>query len=325
MSPVQRFLLPGEAARYHDIMRLHRTLPFLAWALLSPAVAAADVGSIDGTLRRQPAYAAKPQYCLLLFGPEGKTRVWLVAAGEAFYADTNGDGDLTQPGKRVYSMGNYRSLVFIDPFTRFMWFPVPEYVRVYNVGDVFDRPTRTWHHLTVRRLGKLETAVFEVVVDVRGEFRQVGKLAHFGDHPKDAPILHFSGPLTLGLFTSQLIRGVPNSVEAWIGTKAPRGTEGEPTYLVLDDWIPPYISPIAWVEFPNAALGAKPNRSGVRLARRDGLVRFSGRILVPDEAGQGKAKIRLTIPSWKGNAVQPSTVEIPLVEPKKSGVAHSGS
>jgi hypothetical protein len=305
-------------------MRLYRTLPLLAWVLLWPGIAAADTGSIDRTLGRQPAYGAKPQYCLLLFGPEGKTRVWLVAAGEAFYADIDGDGDLAQPAKRVYSVGNYRSLVYLDPCTRFMWFPVPENVRTYNVGDVFERATRTWYHLTVRRLGKLETAVFEIEVDERGEFRQLGKLSHFGDQPKDAPVLHFGGQLTIGLFTSQLIRGMgPNNVEGWIGTNKPGGAAGEPTYLVLDDWMPPYISPIASIELPNGTPGAKPIRDSIRLARREGLVRFSGRILVPDEAG-GKAKIRLTIPGWQGGTVQPSTVEIPIVEPKEDGAAHLG-
>jgi hypothetical protein len=297
-------------------MRLSRTLAFVAWVLLWPAVAPADPGPIDRTLGRQPRYAAEPHYCLLLLGPEGKTRVWLVAAGEAFYADTNGDGDLTEPGKRVYSEGNYRSPVYLDPCVRYMWLPVPEDLRVYVVGDVFDRATRTWYHLTVRRLGKLATARFEIEVDVRGQFRQRGELAHFGDSPKEAPVLHFGGPVTLGLFTSQLVRGGgPNDLAAWIGTEPPAGTEGQPTCLVLDDWVPPDLSPSAQVEFPPGMPGAEPTRSRVRLDRREGLVRFAGRVRVPAEAGPGKAKIQLTIPSWRGVAVQPSAVEVPLVEP----------
>src|SRR5262249_45646041 len=155
---------------------------------------------------RQPAYTAKPHYCLLLFGPEQKTRVWLVAAGEAFYADTNGNGDLTQPEKRVFSMGNYRSLVYLDSCTKLMCFPIRQRVRVYNIGDVFESATRTWYHLTVRWLGKLESAAFQIEVDIRGQFRQLGELSHFGDDPKDAPVLHFSGPLTLGLFPSPMVR-----------------------------------------------------------------------------------------------------------------------
>jgi hypothetical protein len=320
-------MLPsGKAARYHEIMRLYRTLPFVGWVLLWPALATADPGPIDRTLRRQPAYAAKPHYCLLLFGPEGTTRVWLVAAGEAFYADTTGDGDLAQPGKRVYSVGNYRSPVYLDSWERSLWLPVPEDVRVYQVGDVFERATRTWYHLTVRRLGKLATARFQIEVDIRGQFRQLGELSRFGDAPKDAPVLHFGGPLTLGLFSSQLVRGVgPNDLAAWIGTEAPRGTEGPPTCLVLGDWVPPYLSPSALVEFAPGMPGAEPIRSGLQLARREGLVRFAGRVRVPAEAGPGKARIRLTIPGWKGIAVRPGAVEVPLVEPPSSGAARPGT
>jgi hypothetical protein len=319
-------MLPSAmAACYHKIMRPYRTLPFVAWVLLWPALATADPGPIDRTLRREPAYTARPHYCLLLLGPEGKTRVWLVAAGEAFYADTDGDGDLAQPGKRVYSVGNYRSLVALDPCVRSMWFPVPEDVRVYIVGDVFDRATRTWYHLTVRRLGELATARFEIEVDVRGQFRQRGELPHFGDSPKDAPVLHFGGPLTLGLFTSQLVRGVgPSDLAAWVGTEAPPGTEGPPTYLVLDDWVPRSLSPSALVEFAPGMPGAEPIRSTVGLYRRQGLVRFAGRVRVPAEAGPGKARIQLTIPAWKGADVRPAAVEVPLVEPESKGAARPG-
>jgi hypothetical protein len=300
-------------------MRSLRAFPLLASVLVWPGIIAADTGSImDRALRRQPAYVARPQYCLLLFGPEGKTRVWLVAAGEAFYADANGNGDLTQPGKRIYSQGNFRWPVYLDPCTEYMWFPVPENERVYNVGDLFEPATRTWYHLTVRRLGRLETAIFEIEVDIRGQFRQLGWLSHFGDQQKNAPVLHFGGPLTLGLFTSQLTRGVgPNTVEAWIGTNPSVGTKREPTYLVLDDWIPASVSPIALVEFPGRTAGGKPIRSIARLAAREGLVRFSGKILVPNEAGPGKAKIRLTIPGWKAAAVRPTAMEIPIVGPEK--------
>jgi hypothetical protein len=295
-----------------------------AWLFFWPVITAADDEAIDRSLRRQPAYGAKPQYCLLLFGPEGKTRVWLVVAGEALYADTSGAGDLRSPEKRLYSIGNYRVLVYSDPCLRFMWFPVPENVREYNVGDVFDPAARRWYHLTVRRLGSLQSAFFEFEVDVKGQFRQLAKLARLGDQPKNAPVLHFSGPLTLGLFTSQWIRGPDtNRLEVWIGTKPPALTKGEPTYLVLDDWIPPAISPIAQVEFPAGAPSAKPIHAAPRLTNREGLVRFSGRIHIPEEAGLGKAKIRLTIPSWKGGVVQPAAVEIPVVAAPKDGSPQS--
>src|SRR5262245_12310826 len=63
--------------------------------------AAVDLTRIDRTIAKEPAYKSKPKYCLLVFGPEAKTRVWLVLDGEVLYVDRNGNGDLTQEGKQV--------------------------------------------------------------------------------------------------------------------------------------------------------------------------------------------------------------------------------
>src|SRR5438067_1165710 len=70
--------------------------------LLCPAVAsAADLSKIDRSITREPAYKGKPKYCLLVFGPEAKTKVWLVLDGDTLYVDRNGNGDLTENGERV--------------------------------------------------------------------------------------------------------------------------------------------------------------------------------------------------------------------------------
>src|SRR5262249_56425334 len=65
----------------------------------------ADLTKIDRTIAKEPAYKSKPQYCLLLFGPEAKTRVWLVRDGDVLYVDRNGTGGLTEDGGRVVSQG----------------------------------------------------------------------------------------------------------------------------------------------------------------------------------------------------------------------------
>ena len=77
-----------------------------AWAagfaglLASAAAAGPDLAKIDRTIRKEPAYQTKsPRYCLLVFGPEAKTRVWLVLDGDLLYVDRDGDGDLTGAGR----------------------------------------------------------------------------------------------------------------------------------------------------------------------------------------------------------------------------------
>src|SRR5262245_56071575 len=63
---------------------------------------AADLSKIDRTIGKEPVYGSqsKPKYCLLAYGPEAKARVWLVLDGEVLYVDRNGNGDLTEDGKR---------------------------------------------------------------------------------------------------------------------------------------------------------------------------------------------------------------------------------
>src|SRR5262249_38818786 len=45
-------------------------------------------------------YRSQPRYCLLVFGPKAEHRVWLVLDGDSLYVDRNGNGDLTEEGKR---------------------------------------------------------------------------------------------------------------------------------------------------------------------------------------------------------------------------------
>src|SRR5207245_6414795 len=79
-----------------------RTPLLLAISWLSAGSAFADSPKIDRTIGKEPAYQTKkPKYGLLVFGPEGKDRVWLVHDGNTRYVDRNGNGDLTDPGEKV--------------------------------------------------------------------------------------------------------------------------------------------------------------------------------------------------------------------------------
>src|SRR5262245_37055954 len=79
-----------------------RVASFLAAAWLSVGLASAEPLKIDRTLGKEPVYQTKaPKYGLLVFGPQGKDRVWLVLDGDTLYVDRNGNGDLTDPGEKV--------------------------------------------------------------------------------------------------------------------------------------------------------------------------------------------------------------------------------
>ncbi|MCI0642813.1 MAG: hypothetical protein L0Y72_17845 [Gemmataceae bacterium] len=52
---------------------------------------AGDLSKIERTIGKEPAYQSKPKYCLVVFGPEAKSRVWLVLDGETLFAGDGGD------------------------------------------------------------------------------------------------------------------------------------------------------------------------------------------------------------------------------------------
>jgi hypothetical protein len=66
------------------------------------SVSAADLSKIDRRIRKEPAYATpSPVYALLVLGPEGRDRIWIVKDGNILYVDRTGNGDLTEPGKKL--------------------------------------------------------------------------------------------------------------------------------------------------------------------------------------------------------------------------------
>jgi hypothetical protein len=68
---------------------------------LPAAAVPADLARIDRAIKAEPTYVGRPHYCLLIFGLQTKTRVWIVLDGDTLHVDRNADGDLTGPGKAV--------------------------------------------------------------------------------------------------------------------------------------------------------------------------------------------------------------------------------
>ena len=54
---------------------LHLGIGYLIFCSLPTQ--AADLTKIERTIAKEPKYQGKPKYCLLVFGPEAKFRVWL--------------------------------------------------------------------------------------------------------------------------------------------------------------------------------------------------------------------------------------------------------
>jgi hypothetical protein len=259
-------------------------LPLLTLLCLAAPSSAADLGKVDRTLRKEPAYKGQPQYCLLVFGPEAKTRVWLVRDGDTLYVDRDGSGDLTDPAARVPcarrqvsaplelswfyvgGAGAYKHLV-VGSFT----------LKKELMKDPRDRAfART---RTGRELGRY----CRIWVEAGGPCQHAAVL--LAGRPADAPVVHFGGPLVLlppdGLTLSP---GKEADLTVRVGTPGRgRGRDGKAVVTttfcepfpreeggppVSTRSIPADVHPVAEIAFPNRQAGGPPVRTRVVLRQR---------------------------------------------------------
>jgi hypothetical protein len=237
-----------------------------------------DLTRIDRTIKREPAYEAKPKYCLLVFGPEARTRVWLVLAGDVIYVDRTGTGDLTAPGSRITASDVHE---VTTPGVAFQQW------RVFLIGRIAEH-SRSHAH-TELRLGQFvpkkdlskvskenqgvkamlvkdpETLFVNVAVRLDGVTRQSAGPV-FSDKPGTAPIVHFNGPLTFGLWSAPNLEcgGPPGELRVTLGSKGLGDCFAHRDYT----GVPDDAHPVAEIEFPNRKCGAPPLRSRVVLSER---------------------------------------------------------
>jgi hypothetical protein len=168
-----------------------RLVVFLSAAVsaswFAPAAFAGDLTKVDRTIRKEPAYQAKPRYGLLVLGSKAETRIWLVIDGKTLYVDRNGNSDLTEEGERVPSekTGSTASLE-------------------WRAGGFVEADGKTRHSNLVvyqyfhRELDHLVNSVVVLdVLGVKGQGTNGEEGCSFTDTPKAAPVIHINGPLTL--------------------------------------------------------------------------------------------------------------------------------
>ena len=256
------------------LMRRHlSTLMVLLWAASLGHTGPVDLSQIDRTVGKEPAYRAQsPKYCLLLFGPEAKTRVWLVHDGDRLYVDRNGNGDLTEEGEAVKAVAQRSNLSAATEGER-----VESWSWRFDSGAV--REGKRKHDALVIEIAHGEYIPKEgkprivdhtfVTLKLEGKWQQsaYGPFS-FARHPQDAPVIHFNGPLTIvPRYESQVLArgGHGHKFRAAIGTPG----LGIGTFAILDpEAVPAGIHPVAEVEFPAASADAPPIRALVVLERR---------------------------------------------------------
>jgi hypothetical protein len=224
-------------------------LSFLSALLVAsaPAVNArgADLTRIDRTIAREPAYRSKtPRYVLLVFGPEAKSRAWVVLDGDTLYVDRNCNGDLTEAGERLVIKNPRRNL---DKKKRGRSNAVDSLHTV--ITDLAGAKHRLTFRLTSTGVG----------IDAKCHGSQyVGSTyrddLEFADRPQAAPIVHLNGPLTLQLVDPprQWSPGETVDLVVLFGTPG----LGKGTFAYMIQGFP--SRPTAEIQFPARDRGAKP-------------------------------------------------------------------
>lgn len=138
---------------------------------------ATDLASIPRVILKEPAYQGKPRYCLLVFGKDANTRIWLVRDDQSLYMDRHGNGDLTDPGDKITG---------------------------FHVDQIVERDGTVHKNLQIMNVNNNQFRLRLGNHDVRGQYVGFGLMEKptWGDKAENAPIIHFNGPLSLERYGS---------------------------------------------------------------------------------------------------------------------------
>jgi hypothetical protein len=264
------------------IQRFLSALALLAF--LSAPTAAADLSKVDRSIAKEPSYRSKPKYCLLVFGPEAKTRVWLVQDGDTLYVDRNGNGDLTEPGKKVVAEkqegakeGQYHFKVGDIHDGGLVHKALS--VGIMKIDHMVDLDEQVKAFLAKNPKGRGYLVMVEMEMPgwkgtgLGGRVQQstfiddVNGVLQFSDKPKDAPIIHFGGPWQVTLFGAHQLT-ISRETDVVLGVGTPGVGPGSTTYVSYEGVIPEKVYPTLEVTYPPKKPGETPVRERYELKKR---------------------------------------------------------
>lgn len=213
---------------------------------------ATELKDIKRTILKEPAYQSAPRYCLLVFGPDADTCIWLVQDGQTLYVDHNGNGDLTEPGTRVQSVNTTH----------------------FTVSRITERSGTVHKNLRVRSAAD---GTFSLQIGEEGRRAQyvgIGRMdkPRWGDKPANAPIIHFNGPMALErygpVYTLPRMTTTENQDRRRFKLRLMVGTPGlgHGTFASYDEICTEKLGPIqADIEYPSADPCGKPIKQRAEL------------------------------------------------------------
>jgi hypothetical protein len=207
----------------------------VAVILLARAVQAIDLSQISKAIGKEPAYKGKPGYALLVFGPEAKSRVWLVQDAEKIFVDRNSDGDLTDPAEAIEATKvRVANIAYRDK----------EYV-LGTVGPhtdftitAYSEDNKQWNYV--------------LKLKVNGKLQQfAGWRPIFKETPEKAPVFHFGGPLSVQPLRFSEISLKEKKPELHVRFFTP-GLGEFSTVSLGYEAVPKSIEPIGVIEWPGS-------------------------------------------------------------------------
>ena len=247
------------------------------------ASALAGPPGIDRTIKKEPVYQSKaPRYALLVFGPEGKDRVWLAWDGDSLYCDRNGNGDLTDPGEKVAAKKPKPGIPQEEGSFDFeigdltIGGRTHKGLGVYIVGWRSIRDPRIAKRPDVKAAlakdPKAQVFMLQADVEVPGikgggaggrlsflaGFYDLNGLLQFAAKPADAPVIHLGGPLKITFFAELPSLRVGRSGEMVLVVGTPGVGPGTFAMLSYMDTIPETAKPVAEITYQPAKPGEKP-------------------------------------------------------------------
>ncbi len=144
-----------------------------------------DLAKVERKIVGEPDYGkASAEYCLLVFGAEAKSRVWLALGGNTLYVDRNGNGDLTEAGESVAGAPDDRAPV--DPSTT-----------RFKIAEFIEGKVKAGDFVLTRRGSDGRVWIQLRVGEKRHAWSVDGVL--FAKRAADAPIVHLDGALTFNV------------------------------------------------------------------------------------------------------------------------------
>jgi len=264
------------------------TLAAAAWLLAAAPAGAGDrdpavLARVERAIAKEPKYQSKsPRYCLLVFGPEARFRVWLVQDGDVLYVDRNGNGDLTESGERIEKKKGeagsrrWEGIDLTDGPRKHSITHVTEMtVTEAYVGDSkefarirgkHDQAVNTWIGVRAERSADDDRLLpNEIGYIINGD--GTGYLA-FADRPQDAPVAHLNGPWGFGLqdIKQHLAAGRPTMLQLGVGT--PGVGPGTFAFVLYPNTIPDGAYPVGEFTFPAGGPGGPALKQTVTFQKR---------------------------------------------------------